>query len=78
MLSSLWSVLCLGLGFSVDLGWLAIIESLGVTFPVPVLCSVFLCSNMYACVWCRCVIVVWVVMASLYDVHSSPLFVIAI
>jgi len=78
--SPLCYVFGLGLGFPFDLDWLAIFvgESLGTDSPIPVLCSIFLYINMYACVWCMCVVVVWVVMASLCIVHLSSLFGIAV
>jgi len=68
----------LGLGFPFALDWLT--RFFGMSIGAEVLCSVFLYINMYAChgVWCMCFVVVWVVMASLYNVHLSSLFVIAV
>jgi len=78
------SLLCcvssLGLGISFAPDWLSSFSgmSAGADLTIPVLSSVLLYINMYACVWYMCFVVVWVVMASLYRVHLSSLFVIAV
>ena len=74
------SVVFFGLGLGFFLHGLSSFfgMSIGADFPIPVLCSVFLYMNMYACVWCMCFAVVWVVKTSLYQVHLSSRFVNAV